>query len=105
MAANPGPADRTHAGVAPRVAAAHGSSELSFGHRLAPPGDSRPGARAVRPRTGAGRSAVGARAGAYPPPRLPGERSSRDCREPALLPSWGLVDLQSDPGRARALLR
>src|SRR3954469_4449689 len=105
MATNPRPADRTHARVAKRAVASHRSSGLSLRDRLASPGDSRPGGGAVWARTRTGRGAVGARTGACPAPRLPGERSARDRREPALLPSGGVVDLEPDPDRARALLR
>src|SRR5215510_4135454 len=105
MAANPRPPDRTHARLALRAVAGYGSRGLSFGYRLASPSDSRPGGRAVWARPRAGRGAVGARTGACPAARLPGERSARDRREPAVLPSCGVVDLKPDPGRARALLR
>src|SRR5215472_5648016 len=104
MAADPRPADRTYARVAKRAPAGHRSSGLSFGHRLASPGDSCPGERAMWAGARAGRGAVGTRTGACPAPRLLGERSARDRREPALLPSCGVVDLKPDPGRARALL-
>ncbi len=105
MATNPRPADGTHARVAKRAVAGHGSSGFACGHRLASPSDSRPGGRTVWAPTRAGRGAVGARTGACPAARLPGERFARDRREPALLPSCGVVDLKPDPGRARALLR
>src|SRR5262249_26244492 len=105
MAGNPRPADRTHARVAKRAVAGYRSSELAFRRRLAAPSDSRAGGRAVWARIRTGRGAVGARTGACPAARLRGEHPARDRREPALLPSRGVVDLKPDPGRARALLR
>src|SRR5262245_17320399 len=100
MATYPRPADQTHARVAMRAIAGHGSSGLSFGHRLASPSDPRACRRVVWASTRAGGGTVGARTRACPAARLFGERSARDRREPALLPSCGVVDLKSDPGRA-----
>ena len=75
------------------------------GRGLAPAGDPLAARRARRALAGAGRGDSGARARAHPPSRLRGERAADHRRDIALLSSGGVVAVEADSHRTRALLR